>query len=297
MDVRQLSPVFFDTLRQFLSENGFEFKDRPYQSGKLVFNASDSPEYSILTDFLNRQGIESVTPASPKKQRKPDILSADINIADLHENRIGTDESGKGDYFGPLIVCGVMVSYAHAEQLKEIGVIDSKQLTEARVRELAAEIRTLLPKQGVSLISIPPETYNRLYQKMQNLNAMLGWAHAKAIENLLDYRPDCTLAIADKFGNERYIKTALQEKGKNIRLIQVPRAERDVAVAAASVLAREKLLIEMTALSKMYRIRLPKGAVNVIPTARNFVAHYGKEELGKVAKLHFSTTLKVLATA
>jgi ribonuclease HIII len=105
----------------------------------------------------------------------------------------------------------------------------------------------------------------------------------------------CGLAIADKFGDERLILNALQEKGRTIVLEQRHKAESDLAVAAASILARAEFLIRLKRLSDEIGTTLPKGASHTVELAgRMIVKKHGEERLGSVAKLHFKTTQAVL---
>jgi ribonuclease HIII len=212
----------------------------------------------------------------------------------LNEIHIGTDESGKGDYFGPLATAGVLVDKTTSERLAASGVKDSKELSDSQILDLAKKIRIIVGETNFSVVSINPEKYNQLYKDMGNLNMILAWSHSRSLENILSNH-DCKYAIADQFGDEKYIKNALLEKGKNINLIQRPKAETDIAVAAASILARETFLIRLEAFSKDYGIDLPKGASDkVIQQAKKFVSENGSEKLNLVAKLHFKTTKSVL---
>ena len=150
------------------------------------------------------------------------------------KGHIGTDESGKGDYFGPLVVAGVFIPDGQQKVLQELGVKDSKKFSDNRVREFADLI-----KRGYkhSLVIIGPEKYNELYGKLRNLNRILAWAHSRAIENILE-EVRCSLAITDQFGDKAYVLNALMKKGKNSELIKRPKEAEDMAVAAASILAR-----------------------------------------------------------
>jgi ribonuclease HIII len=146
------------------------------------------------------------------------------------------------------------------------------------------------------VVAIGPERYNALYLKIKNLNRLLAWGHARALENLLEQVP-CELAIADQFGDERYVQRALMEKGKTIRLVQQPKAEADLAVAAASILARAEFLTRLRRLSEEVGTTLPKGASNAVElAARMIVKKHGEAGLGRVAKLHFRTTETILRT-
>lgn len=206
---------------------------------------------------------------------------------------IGTDESGKGDYFGPLVVAGVFLDPTTEKLLADAGVRDSKKISDNRIHEFAKMIRSYLDKAQYSVVVVGPEKYNELYDKIGNLNRLLAWGHARTIENILSV-VDCKSAIADQFGDESYIKKALLEKGKGIELLQMPKAEQHIAVAAASVLAREAFLLRLVELSNEFRIKLPKGAsAEVEETAKRFVQKYGMSQLAKCAKLHFKTTEKI----
>ena len=209
-----------------------------------------------------------------------------------HIERIGIDESGKGDYFGPLVIAAVFVDATTQGELALMQVRDSKKISDGRILEMAPDIKTICPH---SVIAIGPQKYNELYAKIKNLNRLLAWGHAKALENLLE-RVSCERAISDQFGNERLILNALQEKGRKIVLEQRTKAESDLAVAAASILARAEFLLRLTRLSNEVGTTLPKGASSTVElAARMVIKKHGRERLGDVAKLHFKTTQAVLA--
>lgn len=206
--------------------------------------------------------------------------------------RIGIDESGKGDYFGPLVIAAVFVDATTQGELKLMEVRDSKKISDGRILEMAPDIKTICPH---SVIAIGPQKYNELYAKIKNLNRLLAWGHAKALENLLE-RVSCTRVISDQFGNERLILNVLQEKGRKIVLEQRPKAESDMAVAAASILARAEFLLRLKRLSNEVGTTLPKGASPTVElAARMVIKKHGQDRLGDVAKLHFKTTQAALA--
>jgi len=205
--------------------------------------------------------------------------------------RIGIDESGKGDYFGPLVIAAVFVDATTQDELTLMQVRDSKKISDGRILDMAPDIRMICPH---TIITIGPQRYNELYAKIHNLNRLLAWGHAKALETLLD-RVSCERAIADQFGDERLILNALQEKGRTIALEQRHKAESDLAVAAASILARAEFLQRLKRLSDEIGTTLPKGASPAVELAgRMIVKKHGEERLGSVAKLHFKTTQAVL---
>ena len=208
--------------------------------------------------------------------------------------RIGIDESGKGDYFGPLVVAAVFVDATTQDELALMAVRDSKKISDGRILELAPDIKTICPH---SVIVIGPQKYNELYAKIRNLNRLLAWGHAKALETLLE-RVSCARAISDQFGDERLILNALQAKGRTIVLEQRTKAESDLAVAAASIVARAEFLMRLKRLSEDVGTALPKGASPAVELAgRMVVKKHGQSRLASVAKLHFKTTKAVLGTS
>jgi ribonuclease HIII len=213
------------------------------------------------------------------------------------ENYIGVDESGKGDFFGPLVIAGVVSNENLNKELEKFGVKDSKKLSDKRVFELSEKIKEVCI---VNVVVIKPKRYNELTEKL-NLNKLLAWGHARVIENLLKEIEKvgfkCSSAISDQFGDENYLLNSLMQMGKKINLIQTPKAdELDLAVASASILARAEFLKQLKILSEKYGMNFPKGAgQNVINFANEFVKKFGKDELKNVAKLHFKTTKQILS--
>lgn len=209
---------------------------------------------------------------------------------------IGTDESGKGDFFGPLVVAAVRVDGSTAARLETAGVRDSKALSDNKAKTVARQIREICADQFAEL-EIMPARYNTLYSQFRserkNLNHLLAWAHARVLEDLLQKAP-CRFALADKFADEKFIQSRLMDKGRQVLLVQTPKAERNVAVAAASVLARDKFLSRMEGLSAKFGLTFPKGAsAQVIEAAKFYVAEHGKAALAEVAKTHFKTSEQV----
>jgi len=205
---------------------------------------------------------------------------------------IGSDEAGKGDYFGPLVTAGVLVDNTIAKSLEELGVKDSKRLSDNSVKELAGQINKMC---RCSVVTIGPAKYNELYHKIRNLNRLLAWGHSRAIENILN-KEECDYALADQFGDEKFLINALMERGKKIEVRQEIRAESDIGVAAASILARAEFVRRLAMLSAKYEMDFPKGvSPAVIETGKDFVKKYGKGKLNEVAKIHFKTTKLVLA--
>jgi ribonuclease HIII len=217
----------------------------------------------------------------------------------------GGDESGKGDYFGPLVVACCHVDEASAKALREMGVKDCKQMTDAAVLSVGSQIRRLLGRDGFSFVKIGPAAYNRLYAKIQNINRLLAWAHGTCVEDLLEKQPGCRRVVIDQFApTEAVIRRALKERGRTIEVEQRHRAEDDIAVAAASVVARELFLRSLCDMAKdvdpSAEVPLgvvPKGASDprVRQVAEDMVRRHGPEWLMDHCKAHFQTTDKVLA--
>lgn len=207
----------------------------------------------------------------------------------MDEGHIGVDESGKGDFFGPLVIAACYVGPEHLAELD--GVRDSKKLTDPIALRLSGTIMRVCPYQ---IVTINPPKYNELHASMRNLNKMLAWGHARAIEEVLKIQP-AQLVISDQFADPAGLKRQLFEKGRSIQLESMVRAESDIAVAAASVLARAEFLRRLKRLGEEFGMDLPKGAgPPVIEAAKRFVEKHGPAALAKVSKVHFKTTQTVL---
>lgn len=274
-----------------------------YKRGQYNFslNVKWNGDKSVLIVYYGKKGLKTVLQGDENNEfnerikiilglSQPLIQTTSLNAP---KEYIGTDESGKGDYFGPLVIAGVFVNSETAELLSNIGVRDSKELTDKNIIALSIKIQEVV-KNDFDVIVINPATYNKLHSSMKNVNKILGWAHAKVIENILQ-KKDVTEAISDKFGDENLILNALQEKGKNIKLSQFTKAERYTGVAAASILARNNFIKWFGKAKNKYGIELPKGASSeVINAGRMFFKQFGTESLNDVAKTHFKTTKQII---
>ena len=212
--------------------------------------------------------------------------------------RFGVDESGKGDFFGPLCVAGAYINESVIKAWKDAGIRDSKNIgSDKRIRELADLIQNT-PGCVTSVVPIGNEAYNRLHAKMRSVNTLLAWGHARVIENLMGQRHRMTplpvRAISDQFAASKdVIGKALMSMGREIELVQKHRAEADLAVAAASILARNEFVIRLGKLEKEFEMKFPKGASAAVDAAaKEFIAKYGAANLPKVAKMHFRTALR-----
>lgn len=199
---------------------------------------------------------------------------------------IGTDESGKGDFFGPLVIAGVLADEKTSQYFLDLGIKDSKKLSDKKMIALAVEIKKIAP---YSIIAISNSKYNELYNSMKNLNRLLAWGHARAIENVLE-KQHCEYALSDKFGDESLIKSALMKNGRSIRLEQMCKAESDIAVASASVLARATFVQKLQEMENTYGLKFQKGCSGLVKDgAKLFIEKYGKDRLKEVCKAHFKT--------
>ena len=286
------------TLRRTLEEEGFEFAARPYtlffaQKGKVSVAVYEKCPKVVIqgkeTEDFVRFTLE------PKVLGEARLGYEELLNPEMFQPHFGIDESGKGDFFGPLVVAGVYVDGNIARELLNIGVVDSKRIgSDRRIKELAKLI-VQTPGATHNVVMIGPERYNELYRKFANLNDLLAWGHARVIENLLAARPDCPRALSDQFANPRVIKKALLEKGKTIKVDQRTKAESDVAVAAASILARERFVAWLDNQGKTVGLALPKGvSAQVKAAACDLVARAGPDALKRFAKVHFRTAAEVL---
>ncbi len=197
---------------------------------------------------------------------------------------IGVDESGKGDFFGPLVIAGCLATDETRFRLSALGVRDGKLIANLKLRSIAEQISAAFPH---VVIVLWPEDYNRRYKTIGNLNKMLAVGHADCIEKLLaDHRAD--RAISDKFGKPELIADELHLRGIDINLEQIVRGEQFISVAAASILARAAFLEAMDKLSEKWGMEIPRGAAPQVDVAgRRLVQLHGREALTKVAKIHF----------
>ena len=284
-------------LRLLLQKEDYKFEARPYT---LYFAQKDKLSVAVYEKgpkaVIQGRGTEDFV----RFRLEPDILGEarlgyeEVHNPEMFEPHFGIDESGKGDFFGPLVVAGVHVNRDLAKQFQSIGVADSKRISsDQRIRDLATAVR----KSGAaqSVVSISPDRYNALFLKIGNLNRLLAWGHARVIENLCALRPECARALSDKFADVRVLQRALMEKGRNILLDQRTKAESDYAVAAASILAREKFIDWLEAAGKRLGLPLPRGvSPSVKEAAKKIADRGGRDALAGVAKMHFKTAAEVL---
>lgn len=272
-------------------KGGYDIKVNIYHGKKglsVVIQGKDGNVKDEITAIAKGRGQE------PTVTRKRTVIGA---VGDaLHpagiDSWMGCDESGKGDVFGPLVGAACLIHADEEERLKKLGVCDSKLLTDSQIANIAKEIHGLLGDRCVVRVVLPDE-YNKLYEmyrrKRQNLNHLLGNLHSGNIRCLLS-KHECPCIIVDKFGKDEYVLRGLGEIAKTHRIIQVPKGERDTAVAAASIVARQGFVMAMRELEAYYGMDFPKGAyAGIGTTIRKFQRQYGNKSFIHVGKLNFKT--------
>ena len=256
-----------------------------YESGKLVVQGKGTQEF---VEFVLEPEILKEVKLGYETVLNPDLLLS----------RIGVDESGKGDFFGPLCIAGVYINEKIITGWKDLGIRDSKNISsDKKISELADKIRKT-PGCVFNAVTIGNEAYNRLYTKMKSVNTILAWGHARVIENLLGQKhrmiPPPVKAISDQFAaSKSVLEKALMASGREIEFVQRHKAEEDLAVAAASILARDEFVKGLAKLEKECGIKLPKGAgAAVDEAAKKFADEQGGAALAKIAKVHFRTAYR-----
>jgi len=295
-------------LRALLEELGFKFAPKEWT---IFFGQKNKLSVAVYEKgpkvLVQGKGVEEFVQfeLEPKILGEAKLGYEEVHSPEMFQPHFGVDESGKGDFFGPLVIAGAYVDQGIARKLLDAGVVDSKRISsDARIRALADTIR----KSSLGLMEtvlIGPTKYNELYEKFGNLNKLLGWGHARVIENLLAKKPDCPRALSDQFADARVVEQSLLRHqfadarvveqsllrhGRKINIEQRPRAESDIAVAAASILAREAFINWLERKGKEIGLRLDRGvSAGVKESAKKLVEMNGPDALRAVAKVHFRT--------
>jgi ribonuclease HIII len=261
----------------------------------------NNKEQAKLLVYFGKKGIKNVIQSNPESKIFKELnsvvfgqtlfesdKSSEVKFAEY----IGTDESGKGDYFGPLVVAAVYIDKKTTLELETAGVKDSKLISDNNIKIIESKIKKIVGD-NFEIVQINPEKYNKLYESFNNLNKVMGWAHSKTIENLLQ-RISCPNVISDKFGNEKLIKDELRKKNIDLNLYQTPKAERYTAVAAASILARAKVVDWFNLKSREVGFNIPKGggtSVNIV--AKRVFNQFDENYLMKMIKFHFKNSQSI----
>lgn len=245
--------------------------------------------------YFGKKGLKLVVQGDQKSSlfnvvnnlvcEEPVLELAEASVVEP-ESYIGTDEAGKGDIFGPLVIAAVFVNEQSKKELFKIGVRDSKDIKDPQIDLLAEKIKSIC-NGCYSILNLRPEFYNKKYEEYHNLNHLLSYGHSKTIKNLLD-NIDAKTVISDKFSN-RGLEIHRDKDFSHVEFINTEKAERFIGVAAASILARNTFnnwFYEQELLG----INFPKGAGE---KAQSFLKSYIKQNrsssLVSFAKLHFKT--------
>jgi len=274
-------------LRDALEEKGFTITTPPYTffaakkpslhctfytSGKLCIQGKEAKEF--IEFYLEPEFLQTFP----------------ITLENLKPH-LGSDEAGKGDFFGPLCVAGLYADTKGIEALKALGVGDSKTLKDSLVITLCRKLKQTFPH---AIIRLYPWKYNDLYARFGNLNRMLAWAHASILEKL-SKETGCVDALVDQFAKKELLESFVNIPKLKQNLVQKTKGESDLVVAAASILARGAFLEGLEKLEKEYTFKLPKGASKkVIDAGTDFIQTHGQEALKFVGKLHFKTLDAIL---
>ena len=250
-----------------------------YNSGKVMFQGTsadvDANMWGAVID--NDKQEEKIT-------KYLDITS------------IGSDEVGTGDYFGPIVVTASFVKKEDIPFLKELGVTDSKKLTDEKITKIVPEI---IKKIKYKSIILNNEEYNEKYSKENNMNKIKAIMHNKVLYSLLEETGKVDCIIIDEFAKEeRYYKylEGINNIVRNITFI-TKAEDKNYAVACSAVISRYIFIKEFNKLSDTYHILLPKGSgSNVDKTGEELVEKYGNDILNKIAKKNFSNTKRILKT-
>jgi ribonuclease HIII len=296
-----LLPEEANKLRALLEELGFEFSPKQYT---LFFAQKNKLSVAVYEKgpkvLVQGKGVEEFVQfeLEPKILGEAKLGYEEVHSPEMFQPHFGVDESGKGDFFGPLVIAGVYVDLIIARKLLDGCVQDSKRISsDARIRALAQTIRKSTGGLNETVL-IGPERYNELYEKFGNLNSLLGWGHARVIENLLAKKSDCPRSLSDQFADAGVIERSLLRHGRKIDIEQRPKAESDIAVAAASILAREAFIDWLERRGKALGLRLERGvSSSVKETAKKLVKTNGPQVLRGVAKVHFRTAHEIAPTA
>jgi ribonuclease HIII len=263
-----------------LVRDGETAKLNVYHTGKVSTGGRASGLRDLLDGWRTSQKKTTGAPARPSGARP--VLDG--------TPRLGIDEAGKGDYFGPLVVAGIRITGGEeAKSLQEIGVRDSKEISVLGVRRLSERILGAVGPENVRVVSLSPPEYEVRREAAGNVNRLLGELDAGIVVELAS---EVEVVVVDEFARSARDHLEPFVPG-GVRLEVRPRAEDDAAVAAASILARARQLVEIEHLSERVGFRLPLGATHVVDAGRRVVEELGEDGLARVAKTHFATTRRV----
>lgn len=266
-----------------------------YESGKLMFQGiSADIEANLWIDMekhFNNRIIDITTGKDKKVQDKKDNIKEEY--VPTNKPAIGSDEVGTGDYFGPIVVTASFVSKENQQFLIDLGVKDSKKITDEKILEIAPKIIEKIPH---STLIFDNESYNKYHTDDINMNKIKAILHNKVLLNLIKKEYPYEQIIIDQFVNPKkyyeYIKDA-KEVVKNITFF-TKAEDKFLCVAASSIISRYVFLKKMDELSKEIGIEIPKGAGDKVDeVAKEIVEKFGFEKLSSISKLNFKNTEKL----
>lgn len=277
-----------------LQKYNFQTTDPVKKMYNYEFDVLSANEKIKILVYFGKKGIKTVfqgNKSSPLFTEIEEIATGNLSLGlpqikiEEPEEYIGSDETGKGDVFGPLVTCAFYVNKELITKLRKLGVRDSKELGENQIYKLAAEIKKL-GNDNYELLSINPQRYNELYDKFRNINEILNWSHSKAIENLLKQKNAKTI-ITDKF-RKKDLRFSSEFEYGNYNIIQETKAEKYIAVAAASILARDKQLGWFN-IQKKNGFDLKRGASEEVKVLVKNLIKNNRSSIKDFAKIHFKT--------
>jgi ribonuclease HIII len=301
MTVEEKAKLKINSIRNILLKEKIILSDITRKEYNFEITAKEAKSQIKVLVYFGKKGIKIILQGDEKSEffKKVRNLSLDDPVLDLSERPlnepgeyIGTDECGKGDFFGPLVAAAVYVSNETKILMRNAGVRDSKELSDYQIKITAKDVKRIVGR-NYSVIKINPEKYNQIYDQLGNLNKLLNWAHSKAISNLLD-NIDCKFIITDKFSNKE-LDISFLDKHNDVEFIQETKAEKYVGVAAASILARESFL-EWFDFNLINGKQFPKGSSEQTEVfAKSLIKKLDEEEMKKYSKIHFKTFKKIKA--
>ena len=262
-----------------------------YESGKVVFqgiSADIDAAYWKETEKI----LTGNLPEENKKKEKEKDDSTDYYFI----SSIGSDEVGTGDYFGPIIVTASFVSKSDITFLEELGVRDSKKITDSKIMEIAP---TLIKKIPHVTITLTNEEYNKMQSNGNNMNKIKTILHNRVILSLLkkdNFSYD--MVVIDQFTSPKSYFNYLKETNENVfrKITFTTKAEdKCLSVACSSIISRYLFIKEMDKMSKELNIVLPLGSSYLADdVGKELVKKYSKDILNKVAKINFKNTERIL---
>ncbi|MBA4406891.1 ribonuclease HIII [bacterium] len=288
-----------ESMSKRCSRTGLMVSEIVRKDYNFEFNAQSGKDKVKIQVYFGKKGIKTILQGDLNSNLyrtlnnllvdDPKLAFSEPKISEPDEY-IGTDECGKGDFFGPLVVAAVFVNEKTRKSLAGIGVRDSKDLSDYQITSIADGIKKIIGNK-YQIVRISPQKYNELYEQFANLNKLLNWAHSKAIDNLLD-NTSCKYVITDKF-SKKELDVVTLSKHSDVEFVQETKAEKYIGVAAASILARDNF-VEWFESSSRKKLNLPKGSsLETEKFAKQLYQKIGKEKLSEYAKLHFKTFTKI----